>query len=64
MLIGAAIIGYSDVTSQQLTLDPPKTVDYVDPERYVGRWYEQASIPAFFSKGCADTQALYGLIDD
>ena len=47
-----------------MTLDPPKTVDYVDPERYIGRWYEQSSIPAFFSKGCTDTQAFYGLIDD
>lgn len=33
-------------------------------ERYLGRWYEQSSIPANFELNCTDTQALYTPIDD
>lgn len=44
---------------------PPPTVDHVDVERYVGRWYEIAQLPNRFQGGCArDTNATYGLRDD
>lgn len=41
-----------------------KTVDYVDLNRYLGDWYEIASIPQSFSRGCFCTRAQYGLGED
>lgn len=41
-----------------------KTVDFVDLNRYLGDWYEIASIPQSFSKDCFCTRAKYGLRDD
>ena len=35
------------------------TVPQVDLERYLGRWYEIASIPQSFQKGCTATRATY-----
>ena len=31
----------------------------VDPQRYVGLWYEIAFIPHWFEKGCSNTTATY-----
>lgn len=36
-----------------------QTVDYVDISRYLGRWYDIASYPASFQKGCRCTTADY-----
>lgn len=36
-----------------------KTVPFVDLGKYVGSWYEIASIPQFFSQGCFCTRAKY-----
>ena len=36
----------------------------MDLERYMGTWYDIASIPAIFSIGCTKTQATYTLNDD
>ena len=48
-LAASAMIAFSSFSgSSNLTADPPKTVDYVDPNKYLGRWYEQAVIPYFF----------------
>ena len=42
-----------------------EVVDYVDIERYQGKWYTIASIPQIFTKGCAGgTTATYTLLDD
>lgn len=35
------------------------TVPAVDLNRYLGTWYEIASYPAWFQKGCAGTSATY-----
>ena len=46
---------------------PPelKVVEHVDLNRYMGRWYEVASIPVFFQKACAGgTTATYTLGSD
>ncbi len=44
---------------------PPPTVEQVDVERYLGRWYEIALLPNMFQGGCArDTNATYALRDD
>lgn len=41
---------------------PLKTVDHVDLQRYLGRWYEIARIPNRFEKQCArDVTAEYAL---
>ncbi len=41
-----------------------KTVDEVDLNRYQGKWYEIASFPNSFQKGCACTTAEYTPINE
>ena len=43
---------------------PLTVVDSVDLQRYLGRWYEIASYPAWFQKGCAGSTAEYSLLSD
>jgi len=43
---------------------PPRTVERVDLARYAGTWYEIASFPSWFQRGCTATTATYGLRDD
>lgn len=45
------------------TYPPLETVPEVDLERYAGKWYEIASIPTSFQKGCHCTTAEYILKD-
>jgi apolipoprotein D and lipocalin family protein len=40
-----------------------KTVPFVDLKKYAGKWYEIASIPQYFQKGCNCTTAEYSLSD-
>lgn len=40
---------------------PPKTVPHVDLKKYMGKWYEIASFPNWFQKGCQCTTAQYSL---
>ena len=40
------------------------TVPHVNLERYLGRWYEIASIPQSFQKGCTATRATYSARED
>lgn len=40
------------------------TVKSVELEKYVGTWYEIASFPNQFQKGCTCTTATYGKADD
>lgn len=40
------------------------TVPYVDLDQYLGTWYEIASYPAFFQKGCVATKATYSVRED
>ena len=45
--------------------DPPLTVvDAVDLNRYLGKWYEIASYPAWFQKDCTASTAEYSLLAD
>jgi apolipoprotein D and lipocalin family protein len=39
-------------------------VEEVDLERYMGSWYEIASFPQRFQKGCTASTATYSLRDD
>ena len=36
-----------------------ETVEEVDLNRYIGKWYEIASLPATFQEGCTCTTAEY-----
>ncbi len=40
-----------------------QTVPYVDLKKYAGKWYEIASFPQSFQKGCEFTTAEYTLTD-
>jgi len=41
---------------------PPDVVPFVDLARYAGTWYEIASYPNRFQKGCSSTSATYTLM--
>lgn len=41
-----------------------ETVQYVDIEKYMGKWYEIASFPQSFQKGCSCTTADYELMEN
>ncbi len=43
---------------------PLPTVDYVDPVKYLGKWYEIARLPNSFQKQCSQSTAEYSKIDD
>lgn len=43
---------------------PLSAVDYVDTERYLGRWYEIARFPNSFEDGCEGVTADYAMRDD
>jgi apolipoprotein D and lipocalin family protein len=43
---------------------PLEVVSHVDLERYLGRWYEIASFPQRFQRGCVATRATYSRRDD
>lgn len=40
-----------------------RSVDALDPERYLGLWYEIATTPSFIQANCHGTTAEYGLVD-
>ena len=43
---------------------PLEVVDNVDLDRYLGKWYEIASYPAWFAKNCTGVTAEYSRKDD
>jgi apolipoprotein D and lipocalin family protein len=45
------------------SIPPLQVVNYVDLQRYVGRWYEIARYPHKFQEGCLQSQATYTLTD-
>jgi apolipoprotein D and lipocalin family protein len=45
-------------------IPPPDVVPQVDLSRYLGTWYEIASFPQRFQRGCEDTKAVYSLRAD
>lgn len=60
MLAGALLSGCATTTSR-LDLPPVQTVPRVDLQRYLGTWYEWASFPQRFQKGCTGSTATYSL---
>ncbi|TFG95333.1 MAG: hypothetical protein E4H11_05235 [Myxococcales bacterium] len=43
---------------------PLSVVDPIDLDRYAGRWYEIASFPQRFQRGCVATSATYTRLDE
>jgi apolipoprotein D and lipocalin family protein len=60
----AALAGCATTTSERLRLPPLETVEHVELGRYLGTWYEIASFPQWFQRGCTATTATYTLRDD
>ena len=44
--------------------DTLEVVPHVELEKYLGKWYEIAHLPARFQEGCTDTTATYTLSED
>ena len=49
-------------TTGSAKTDPLEVVPHVDLQRYLGRWYEIATIPQHFQKGCVAVTADYSLL--
>jgi len=58
-LIWAAVLSHAWAADKPLVV-----VSYVDLQRYLGTWYEIATIPHFFQKGCVAVTAEYSLRTD
>jgi apolipoprotein D and lipocalin family protein len=52
----AALAGCAPSTTERLRLPQLQTVQRVDLGRYVGTWYEIASFPQSFQRGCTASQ--------
>lgn len=55
----AAVLSLACLRKQGVSLPPPEVVPFVDLTRYAGTWYEIASYPNRFQKGCTETSAVY-----
>ena len=65
LFVGAlTATGCAATTTARLQLGPLATVTHVDLERYLGTWYEIASFPQSFQRGCTATSATYSLRAD
>lgn len=62
--ISGQALKYFSLDENNFQKDPPKTVPYVNLTRYLGVWYEQASIPTYFELNCEQTYANYSFNDD
>ncbi len=64
--LGASLLSAAcaTTTTKREGLPPLQTVEHVDLPRYLGTWYEIASYPQRFQKGCTATTADYTLRDD
>lgn len=50
--------------NQQVNFPPMKVVEDVEIEKYMGKWFEIASIPMSFQQDCTGTSATYTLNPD
>ena len=56
-----AVASYG-IYNSKAALPPLHTVSYVDLDKYVGSWYEIATIPKIFEYGCTGTTVLLKLL--
>ncbi len=64
LLAPFALTGCGASTTARLKLPELRTVAHVDLGRYLGTWYDVASFPQSFQRGCTGTTAVYTLRDD
>ena len=64
LLAPLALTGCGASTTARLKLPELRTVAHVDLGRYLGTWYDVASFPQSFQRGCTGTTAVYTLRDD
>lgn len=64
LIIALLSFGIMSCMPEETPDDAPVTVDFVDPEQYIGLWYEIASYPQFFEFGCNCVTATYGIRED
>jgi apolipoprotein D and lipocalin family protein len=65
MIFGVlALAGCGSSTTARRQLPPLVTVAQVDLNRYLGTWYEIASFPQRFQRGCTASNATYSLRSD
>jgi apolipoprotein D and lipocalin family protein len=65
LLLGMlALIGCTTTTTARLHLPELRTVPQVDLNRYVGTWYDIASFPQSFQRGCTGSTATYTIRKD
>ncbi len=62
--VAVVLISGCASTTSRLNLPPLETVPQVELSRYLGTWYEIASFPQSFQKGCTATSANYALRPD
>jgi apolipoprotein D and lipocalin family protein len=55
----AFVMALASCASRPRYAQPPTTVASVDLARYAGSWYEIASKPMIFQRGCEGTTAVY-----
>ncbi|MCA9649339.1 MAG: lipocalin family protein [Myxococcales bacterium] len=56
--------GCASSATERGALPALQTVQHVELPRYLGTWYEIASVPQRFQRGCTATTADYSLRDD
>jgi apolipoprotein D and lipocalin family protein len=59
-----SLIGCAKTATVRLGLPELRTVQKVDLQRYLGTWYDIASFPQRFQRGCSGTTATYSLRSD
>ena len=59
VLFGAILLCSTAAANERL---PLTVVKFVDLEKYLGKWYEIASYPAWFQKDCTASTAEYSLL--
>ena len=56
--------GCGTTTTERLRLPTLRTVEHVDLQRYLGTWFDIASFPQRFQRGCTATTATYAMRPD
>ncbi|MEO8213186.1 MAG: lipocalin family protein [Myxococcales bacterium] len=64
ILCGLVGLGCASTTTERRGLPPLESVSKVELKRYLGTWYEIASFPQRFQRGCSFTTATYTLRAD
>ena len=64
ILLAAALLAACSPQPVYRQSEAPLPVAYIDIDRYLGLWHEQARLPNSFERGCQDVTAEYGRRDD